>query len=671
MGFVDSDTLPDLVITNTNDNELYIFNNRGGGIFGPATYYNYYIANYPVSSSLADFNGDGYADLAISCLYDSVSVIMNDGTGNFLNIVNYLAGSSWVLTPDLNKDGKMDIVSYGNLGVYVMLGNGTGSFSPAVNYSHNSSNGSITCADFNKDGYQDVVVASVSGSNMAEITVMLNTGTNGTLSAGVHYPVGGVYLYGITSGDYNSDGNLDIAVTDNSNGVIFILENNGSAVFSVKAGYTVGQNPYMAESADFNKDGVDDIAIGSDIPGLTFIYSTNPAVVLTNTVLACTASPATLNATGAATYTWSTSQTGSSISVSPAMTSTYSVIGVDSRGCMSAPATTTVNIVAGCVWPGDANEDLIADNNDLLAVGLKFGKTGPSRSSVSNSWQGYMCPNWNDTLPGGINTRYVDCNGDSTVNFSDTLAINLNYGQAHAAREALPHPQSSNPDVYLTFSKPLYYPGDTVLASVNIGNSLNTQSNFYGAVFGVHYDNSKVKSGSEQFYFNDSWVGKVNQRQIKIGKIFPSLGKVDAGLVRITHTDTNGFGKVATLRFILRDTLIGNELFFLVTNGVKINSQGAHVNLNTGTDSVAITQGVGIRAFSVNNTLSVYPNPATDVITISSLDSLGMISVDNSLGETVLQMKGRNKEEKIDIGHLQRGIYIIHLQGKNIKLVKE
>ncbi|MEO1451717.1 MAG: hypothetical protein AAFV07_19465, partial [Bacteroidota bacterium] len=89
------------------------------------------------------------------------------------------------------------------------------------------------------------------------------------------------------------------------------------------------------------------------------------------------------------------------------------------------------------VWPGDANYDLVANNQDLLAIGVAFGLTGPPRANASLNWTGQPSVDWTDTLPGGINFKHADTDGNGVVNTADTVAINLNYGLTHNKNEGV------------------------------------------------------------------------------------------------------------------------------------------------------------------------------------------------------------------------------------------
>lgn len=90
----------------------------------------------------------------------------------------------------------------------------------------------------------------------------------------------------------------------------------------------------------------------------------NPLPTITansSTSLICTGEAAILTAVGANSYTWNTSATTSSIVVSPTVTTTYTVTGIDANGCAN---TSTVNlIVSWCTSLSDLN-----NNNSGIAI---------------------------------------------------------------------------------------------------------------------------------------------------------------------------------------------------------------------------------------------------------------------------------------------------------------
>ena len=122
-----------------------------------------------MSVAVGDFNNDGNLDLAVADSYTgTVTLLKGDGAGNFTPFpgspVAVGSGSSSepfaVAVGDFNGDGNLDL-AVANLGdgtVAILLGDGTGEFSPAatpivtVGSDQNSEPFSIAVGDFTGDG---------------------------------------------------------------------------------------------------------------------------------------------------------------------------------------------------------------------------------------------------------------------------------------------------------------------------------------------------------------------------------------------------------------------------------------------------------------------------------------------------------------------------------------
>ncbi len=122
----------------------------------------------------------------------------------------------------------------------------------------------ITSADFDEDGDIDLAVTNKSGDSM---TVLIGDG-DGNFSVHATY-VTGETPEGIVAADFNNDGNLDLATVDFSDDRATLFLGDGSGAFAAGGVLTTGAGPYYVAAADFNGDGNVDLvstnASGSSI----------------------------------------------------------------------------------------------------------------------------------------------------------------------------------------------------------------------------------------------------------------------------------------------------------------------------------------------------------------------------------------------------------------------
>jgi hypothetical protein len=90
----------------------------------------------------------------------------------------------------------------------------------------------------------------------------------------------------IITGDFDGDGNIDLAVTNASSNTVSILKNNGAGIFNVSSENSVGSSPCGLVAGDFDNDGDLDLAVDNG-PSVTifknngngtFIFSSNVGV---------------------------------------------------------------------------------------------------------------------------------------------------------------------------------------------------------------------------------------------------------------------------------------------------------------------------------------------------------------------------------------------------------
>ena len=140
---------------------------KGNGTFHPVTTFDSG-GDFACSIAIADLNGDGKLDLALTNASGSVGVLLGNGDGTFLPVQSYDAGgansSVSVLITDVNADGIPDMVVQTRDPVEVLIGNGDGTFQPAQSYEpgadpYGLTAAAMTVADLNGDGRPDVLTA--------------------------------------------------------------------------------------------------------------------------------------------------------------------------------------------------------------------------------------------------------------------------------------------------------------------------------------------------------------------------------------------------------------------------------------------------------------------------------------------------------------------------------
>ena len=300
---------------------ITILPGNGDGTFGVQT--SIPAGAFPFYLAAGDFNRDGNIDLAASSLPASASapgtveIFLGNGRGGFAAPVNYPVGKApaTIVTDDFNADGTLDIVVLDEQSdiassVWVLPGNGDGTFRPAVSTPTGTTSGFLSYADLNHDGKLDLMIADMNSSTML---VMLGNG-NGTFATPQSYtsaaqcaslsvvplsdgstnvvcldsidPVADFYTISpsgvvnddpvetlgkspvsVAAGDINGDSKPDLVVADSSTNSLYVQLSEGRGAFAAAATYPLASSPGPVALADLNGDGRAD-AIVSTAGGL-------------------------------------------------------------------------------------------------------------------------------------------------------------------------------------------------------------------------------------------------------------------------------------------------------------------------------------------------------------------------------------------------------------------
>ena len=258
-GFFNHDNIPDVVAGDFNGVNV-AFGNRDGTFRAGLSYPAGYSAKTVV---LADFNGDGHADLAVSgsTFTPTIAILLGDGAGRFATGIDFgTVPANFLCTADLNNDGKADLLGTGYTGgsFQVYLGNGDGTFASALNTSAPGSELWPAIGDLNRDGFPDVILADLFDN---VVHIYLGNG-DGTFHAVGDLPTGDIPESPLIT-DFNGDGNPDIAIFNSFGNSFEIYLGKGDGTFQSPTSNSAPGGAGNSAAADINGDGKIDLVVST------------------------------------------------------------------------------------------------------------------------------------------------------------------------------------------------------------------------------------------------------------------------------------------------------------------------------------------------------------------------------------------------------------------------
>ncbi len=368
-------------------------------------------------------------------------------------------------------------------------------------------------------------------------------------------------------------------------------------------------------------------------------------VIVNGPSMLCAGSSATLDATGAVTYTWSTGATTSSVSVSPTAFTIYTVTGTDAAGCT-----------------GTAYKNITVVANPTLSV------TGPSTvcagASATIQVSGALSYTWST----GAHASYqvITPFADMTYGVYGTDANGCMGGATKSVTvSALPAVSIGGPSSVCA--------GSSISLTANGATSYtwNSGSNASSISVSPTVNTTYTLSGTSANTCSNTAVRSITVNPLPVVAVSGPTLICKGNTATLTASGANSY----TWNTSSNSATVSVSPVLTTTytvNGTDLNGCSKAASL-----TLSVSPCTGIESWSREATgISLYPNPARDEVFIQSNLAIQAYSILDVSGRTVFEASGLNTDKaQLNLRGYDSGMYMIIIYAGNstttLKFIKE
>ncbi len=337
------------------------------------------------------------------------------------------------------------------------------------------------------------------------------------------------------------------------------------------------------------------------------------------------------------------------------------------------------------VFPGDANNNGLVNNVDILYIGRAYGTVGPSRLEGGTTFEEHsISVPWNNDFPNGLNYAFADANGNGIVEITDFFAVSYNYGAEQG---------SITPDEFINgnlgtdpgFNFEIdalpgnLTEGSIVAIPIQLGNESLPLTNCNGLAFTIEYDSDILHLAD--FDLQSSFV-TVDQQYFSL-VASQDEGELDVAITRFGQDPVGGWGNIGVLSMIIEDNLIDFLPGDIDSIGVVIRIKdimvldSSHQVVPTVGDSIEIMVHhpdalVGINDPKPRQNITIYPNPSPDKVTVTSSEPIQRIEVMDVRGANLASFSGNgNHQLELNMTSIPGSLLLLQIYTNNGFIIRK